>query len=226
LEAEEDQMKTNDKVVVSDFGSIKTSSGVERFWGDLSNESIIGVTGWVKMVMRERGKIVPGSHRDGKNTWTNTGREFLAMVMSLNDPATSLVTKARTDSITYIGMGSGTNPTSSAGITSLVVPIAFQPGDFLAQLDIPTYPLAPSRTTVRYHRTFTESQITTVPGSTVNVSEMGLFTNGDPSQNNAANTRVITMAASGSAAPCAYKTFDPLAKTDTMQIDVAWEIRF
>lgn len=216
-------MNTHDKVSVSDAGHIKTSSGQERSWGDLTQESVVGVTGWVKMVMRERGKIVPGSHREGKNVWTNTGREFLAMLMSI---ATGPTTKFRTDSISYIGLGTGTNPTAGAGIVSLVAPIAFQPGDFLAQLDVPpTFPLAPSRTTVRFHRTFTENQITYVPG-TVNISEMGLFTDGDPALNNAAGTRNITLATSGSAAPCAYKTFDPLAKTESMQIDVAWEIRF
>lgn len=191
-----------------------------REWGD--EKSVVEVQGWVKLVMRERGKIVPGSHREGHNIWTNTGREFLAMLMSIQvAPSTGF----RSDKIAYIGVGTGAR-IEEAGVLSLVTPTAYVTGQFLAPLDVPpTFPLTPTRTTVRYHRIFAENEITIAVGSTVNISEIGLYTNGRQSDF-AAGLRDTTIASASSQAPAAYKSFEPVGKKDTLQLEVSWEIRF
>jgi hypothetical protein len=133
-----------------------------RKWGD--GDSVVEVQGWVKLLMRERGKIVPGSHREGHNIWTNTGREYLALLMSI---ASAPSTGFRSDKIAYIGVGTGAQ-VEEAGVLRLITPVAYVTGQFLAPLDVPpTFPLTPTRTTVRYHRIFAEDQITLTPGSTV-----------------------------------------------------------
>lgn len=215
-----------DFVRVADKGlvSLRTRAG-ELVAGRTFEEekSVIEVKGWVNLCLRERGKIVPGSHRSSSNIWTNTGREYLALLMSLTDASNTF----RKDAIGYIGVGIGAT-LEDVGVLSLVAPVAYAGSTFLAELDIPpTFPLTPTRTTVRYKRTFTEDEITLAPG-TVNISEMGLFTNGSPTAIPAYGfgTRDLTFANAMSQAPVAYKTFEPVPKTNALQLEISWEIRF
>lgn len=188
-------------------------------------KSVVQVQGWVRALCRERGKIVQGSVREGHNIWTNSGREFLALLMSIE---TGPTTSYRNDRMAYIGVGTGAT-TEDVGVVRLVTPIEYATGQFLAPLNIPpTFPLTPSRTTVRYSRTFAENEITLTPGVQVNITEMGLFTNGSPSAIPAFNpgTRQTGIATAGAQAPNAYKTFEPIGKTDSLEFEVNWEIRF
>lgn len=216
-----------DVIRVADRGiaRLRTKAGAiiaGHEWGEDLDKSIVEVKGWVKLVLRERGKIVPGSHREDHNIWTNTGREYLALLMSLASAGTPF----RTDSIAYIGVGIGSQ-IESAGVLFLASPVAYTTGLFLASLDIPpTFPLSPTRTTVRYHRTFAENEITITTGSQVNISELGLFTNGDPASSYTPGSRNPSIAVAGAQSPAAYKTFEPVGKTDALQLEVSWEIRF
>lgn len=187
------------------------------------DKPLVEVKGWVELCLRERGKIVPGSHREGHNVWTNTGREYLAMHQSLKDVGAVF----REDAVAYIGVGTGVLQVEDAGVLRLETPVPYAPALFLAELEIPpTFPLSPTRTTVRYHRVFTEEELTMTPGSKVLVSELGLFTNGDPAEDNVPGTRKTEYAFAGAQAPCAYKVFEPIGKTDALELEVAWEIRF
>lgn len=219
-----------DIVRVADQGFarlVKTgSSMLSRSWFSQEDErSVVEVKGWVRALCRERGKIVPGTLREGHNIWTNTGREFLALLMSLE---TGPSTPFRSDRVAYIGVGVGAT-IEDAGVLRLVSPVAYVAGSFLAPLDVPpTFPLTPSRTTVRYHRLFAENELTLSAGSQINVSELGLFTNGSPDAIPAYSpgTRDTGIANAAAQAPCAYKTFEPIGKTDALQLEVSWEIRF
>ena len=193
-----------------------------REWGD--EKSVVEVHGWVSMVCRERGKIVRGTSRDGHNVWTNVGREYLAQVVSIK---TYPLVTFREDSVGFIGVGKGSQ-VEEPGVTSLVEPLQYDAGAFLAQLDVATFPLNPSRTTVRFHRTFLEGQITLDAGSRVNISELGLFTNGAPEAIPSYNpgTRQTGYSYAHLQSPVAYKSVEPVGKTDSMQLEVSWEIRF
>jgi len=211
------------RVMDRGFASLRSkTAGIigGRRWGE--EQSVVEVQGWVKLLMRERGKIVPGSRREGHNIWTNTGREYLALLMSI---ATGPSTGFRNDKIAYLGVGTGAQ-LEEANVLRLVTPVAYTTGQFLAGLDIPpTFPLTPTRTTVRYHRIFAEDQITLSPGSTVNISEMGLFTNGRQSDY-AVGLRDTTLAQATNQSPAAYKSFEPIGKKDSLSLEVSWEIRF
>lgn len=215
----------NDIVRVMDRGVANLRSKAAgiiggRNWGN--EDTVIGVKGWVKLLMRERGKIVPGSHREGHNIWTNTGREYLALLMSI---ASAPSTGFRADHMAYIGVGTGAQ-IEDAGVLRLITPVAYVTGQFLAPLNVPpTFPLTPTRTTVRYTRVFAEDQITLTPGSTVNISEMGLFTDGRQSDY-AVGLRDTTLAQAANQSPAAYKAFEPIGKKDSLQLEVSWEIRF
>lgn len=211
------------RVLDRGFANLRSKAGAiiaGRDWDD--TKSVVEVQGWVRMLMRERGKVVPGSHREGHNIWTNTGREYLALLMSIQ---TGPSTGFRNDRVAYIGVGIGAQ-VEEAGVLSLVSPTAYVTGQFLAALDVPpTFPLTPTRTTVRYHKIFNEDDITIAPGSTVNISEMGLFTNGRQSDS-AVGLRDTTLAQASNQSPVAYKAFEPIGKKDSLQLEVSWEIRF
>lgn len=189
----------------------------------------IHIEGFVSMVCRERGKIVRGTHRQGKNIVTLAGREFYARVGSYS--SYSPLTKARQDGIRYVGFGVGTTPEVSS-ISKLVSPIAYDSasgGLFLAELAIPTYPFQTSGsfgTVARYTREFAETELSV--GGDVTLTEAGLYTDGSPSSSPVPftpGTRVRTLAAAAFQAPNAYKTFEPLLKTQNFVLQVAWEMR-
>lgn len=212
-----------DDIQVQDVVRVKSGRRVLDFG---SEKSVVEVTGWVKTVCRERGKIVPGSHREGHNTWTNTGREYLAMLMSIQMAGNPAV-PYRDDRIAYIGVGVGSQP-EDPGVTNLVQPIAFAPGQFLASIDVAatTFPLLPTRTTVRFSRTFSEDEITVPPIAAVPILELGLFTNGGQNDMVPGN-RDVTIGNAALQSPCAYKNLvEPVEKTSGLEFEVVWEIRF
>lgn len=197
---------------------------------DLLPKDVIHVEGFFSAVCRERGKIVPGTRRQGKNVITLAGREYYARVGSYS--SYSPLTKARTDGIRYIGFGIGTTPEVSS-VTKLITPISYDlssGGLFLAELAIPTYPLQTSGsfgTAVRYTREFSETEIST--SSTVNLTEAGLFTDGSPTSTPTPftpETRVRTIDQASFQTPNAYKSFEALPKTQNFVLQIAWEIRF
>lgn len=221
-----------DFVRVADAGlaRLRTRTGVvlqELAWEflgiDQLDKPVVEVKGWVTAVLRERGKIV--KRVEGHNIWTNTGREYLALLMSYQLANTPY----REDRVAYIGLGTGAQ-SEDASVLGLVTPIAYTAGTFLADLDVPpTFPLTPTRTTVKYHRTFLENEVTLTPGSRVDISEMGLFTDGDPTAVPAYDpgTRSTALADAADQGPVAYKAFtEVLPKTDATQFEVSWEIRF
>ena len=185
------------------------------------DKPIVEVKGWVDLCLRERGKKVPGSSRSGFNIWTNTGREYLALHQSYKDSTH----RYRDDGVAYIGVGIGTQ-IEDVNVLELVNPWPYAPALYLAALEVPpTFPLSPTRTTVRYRRIFVEAEITTTPGVRVLVSELGLFTDGYPASDWVPGSMANHLNL-GTNAPVAYKTFEPVGKTDALQLEVSWEIRF
>jgi hypothetical protein len=183
-------------------------------------DNVIEVEGFVTMCLRERGKIVPGSWAQGENIWTNTGREFDAMLKSLKAPNTPF----REDRIAYIGVGTGAQ-VEDAGVYALVAPAEYLPGMFLAPLDTPPdFPLTPARTTVRYHRLFDENELTLSPHSSVVISELGLFTNGNQSDYTVGG-RELGIATAAKQSPVSYKAIEPVTKKWPLQLEVWWELR-
>lgn len=196
---------------------------------DLLPKEALYVEGFVSMVCRERGKIVPGTRREGKNIVTLAGREFYARVGSYS--SYSPLTKARQDGIRYVGFGTGTTPEVSS-ISRLVSPIAYDNasgGLFLAELAIPTFPFQTSGsygTVARYTREFSELELST--SGEVVLTEAGLYTDGSPTSTPTPfepGTRDRSLAQANFQAPNAYKTFEPLVKSQNFVLQLAWEMR-
>lgn len=187
------------------------------------SDEVIHAKGYFQILTRERGKLVRKACREGNNIWTLSGREHLAQLMSYRSYGPPLVGERR-DRIMFLGFGSGSQP-EVASVDRLVTPIAYNSGlAFLAQVSLPTYPLSPSRTSVRYTRLYAETELS-VSGDVV-ITEAGLFTDGNPGADFEPGTRDVTLSGALLQAPNAYKVFDPLTKTQKFEIEASWEVRF
>lgn len=188
----------------------------------LDHKNAPAIQGYFQAETRERGKLVDRS--EGLNIWTLTGREYLAELIALR--AVSPRDVYRSDRIAYIGLGSGSQA-EEAGVTSLVSPIPYTPGEFLAHVASPaTFPssaASSTRTAVRFIREYGLSEISL--GYDVVLTEAGLFTDGNPDDDWALNAPTGIDGA-GDRAPMAYKTFEPITKTSQYSLRVIWEVRF
>lgn len=223
-----DDVKISERLVLQ--GPAATKYFQDPDWIDDLLPKVVQVEGFVSMVCRERGKIVPFSRREGKNIVTLAGREFYARVGSYS--SYSPLTKARQDGVRYVGFGVGTTPEVTT-VTKLVSPIAFDSssgGIFLAELAIPTYPFQTAGsfgTVARYTREFAETELSTT--GTVNLTEAGLYTDGSPTSSPTPflpGTRNLVLSQAAFQAPNAYRTFEPLPKTQKFVLQIAWEMRF
>jgi len=203
-------------------------------------KSTIEVRQNLKLTMRERGKIV--ARREGHNIFVDLGREWLAELISY--ASYSPDAPFRDDRVKYMGVGiggtkqkakavadappitppySGTNlqedtdftlttierPIRIAGSVSAYPGIA---GDtwigIIATADPDTVP-----TQVTFTRIFTQLEVNYGSFISVPLSEIGLFTSAaDPE--NYKNTFV------------AYDTFDTLFKTNALDLEVQWTLKF
>lgn len=166
----------------------------------------------------ERGKKIRRLCREERNIWLLEGRAFSAMLKAYASYGPDL--PVRNDRIRYIGLGSGTQPEVST-ITSLVTPIAWDAGaHFLAPLNIPTF--NSDNTIVTWSRTFATNEISLA--GTVNISEIGLFTDGIP-PTYTPGTRDTTLAGAAAQRPLCYKTFEILPKTTDLTLVVKYSLR-
>jgi hypothetical protein len=181
------------------------------------------IRGHFQMEIRERGKLV--GCREGDNIWTLTGREYLAELIGLQALATR--TTFREDRVAYIGVGSGAQEEVS-NITSLVDPVPYKTGEFLAALSMPaTFPTSGTSTTttaIRFVREFSTSEISL--GYNVVLTEAGLFTDGDPDDDWNTSSPPTDFATAAGRAPVAYKAFEPVTKTTQYSLRVVWDVRF
>ena len=186
-------------------------------------EATLGIRGDMRIEARERGKLV--TTREGHNVCTLSGREFLLERAVLSAVAPSRV-QTRSDCLRYIGMGSGAQPEVS-GVTSLVQPIPYVAGEFLAPLNLPVWTLdsggSGTRTAVQLVREFSAGELSL--GATVLVSEAGLYSDGDPNNDMEVGDTPTDLATAGGRAPFFYRSFDPITKNTDRTIRIVWTIR-
>lgn len=170
------------------------------------------------------GGLVKDSVRKGHNIWTLTGREFLAELMSLFSVTTGWV-PVRDDRIYYMGVGEGVQ-SEVESVSALADPVEYRSGEFLAPIQIPvTFPAAATstpRTSVQFIREFASNEISV--GADVIVTEAGLYTNGDPDNNNDPG-RPTDFATAAGQAPVAYHQFEPITKFIGFTLVLLWEVR-
>jgi len=181
------------------------------------------VHGHLLVETREGGRL--RQRAKGHNIWTLTGREFLAESSGL--ASWTPRTRFRDDVVAYIGVGSGAQAEVSE-ISSLVDPVVYKSGEFLAATDAPAeFPSSGTLTTntsIRFVREFSEGEISL--GYNVVLTEAGLFTDGDPNNDWDVESTPTDFSTAASRAPVAYKVFEPATKTTQFTARFVWDVRF
>lgn len=206
----------------------------------LCNHATVEVKNNLIITARERGKLV--TKREGHNIWLNLGREYMAQLMSYS--LMSPLTTVRDDRIRYMGMGIGGTRQLIPSVANNATFVAAYPGTNLQTDDNPSvtvlerpirvsgtstpspYDAAdvwlgqiqapasfPAYNQVVYRRLFLSYELNYNPYTVAPVSEVGLFTN-------AANPLLPHNVM------LAYDTFETIAKTDAVELEVAWTISF
>lgn len=172
----------------------------------------------VRAVCKKTGDVL--EERVGHNVWTNTGREYSALVKTSRADGTPY----RTDRIHFVGLGSGTQP-ETVSVNSLVTPEPYSANIFLKEISHvnTSFPNSGSRLTVRYVTMYTALDF--VNGANpVMISECGLFTDGHASTF-ASGQRATLMNDAQLQAPIAYHTFSPISKTQDIALELIWELQ-
>jgi len=192
----------------------------------------IGVVGNFSALMRNGGKIVPGSRREGHNIFTITGRNFLAKLVSWYAiGATDIPYTQRR--VRWVGLGLGSQ-LESPSIVSLVQATLTTPTSYLRPIQTVEFPTS---STARFITEFSTYEITlsTVP---VTVTEAGMFADVSPAQPGFGNDGAEDVPhdpgsvdttlnpALATNPPIAYKNFEALTKTVDFTIEIRWDFRF
>jgi len=184
-------------------------------------------------------------HRN-HNIITNTGRQFMAELITASSFAGPSFVRHNNDVVRYIGFGIGGSrqtasspsvpplstsyPGATPGLqtdTDVTVAIMERPvqvvGDPLWMREVSTPGTFPTTESTRFITTFSQTDINFGSFSSVPLSEIGLYKSGaDSSLPNG------TLGAYPGVAGelIAYDTFNPIEKTGLFSIQVRWEWRF
>lgn len=175
----------------------------------------------VRAIQKSTGDVL--HERIGHNVWTNTGREYSCLLKTRRVDGSPY----RTDLISYMGLGSGSQP-ETVNVVRVEDPIEFTPGTWLKPIaDARTVFQTVSdgvRTAVRYVCTYSEADFMLNGASSVLISECGLFTDGSQ-ETFERGLRDTNINAGLAQAPVAYHSFDPIPKTSGIELEIVWELR-
>jgi len=193
----------------------------------------IEIVGNFSALCRERGKIVPGTRREGHNVFTSNGRNWLSKLIAWQTIGSTDAPYTRRRA-RWMGVGTGSQFEVTT-VAALNAPALVNATDYLATIDSVTFPTLSS---VKFTKEFAGSEIS-FSGSTVEVTEAGLYVDVNPAEIAApcaAYTGTEDAEASGetttldpnvgSNPPVAYKVFEALPKTPDFILEINWEFRF
>ena len=192
----------------------------------------IGIKSNFYACLRNGGKLVPGSVREGHNIFTSTGRNWLSKLVAWYDAGATDQPHTRRR-VRWIGMGKGSQ-LETESVTTLAVPALITSAYYLVPIQSVEFPTS---TSVRFIKEFLLNEISFI-GSPVTLTEAGLFVDVNPA-NTGANTDgsedvandpgvvdTILNPSLSINAPVAYKSFEPLTKTIDFTLEIRWDFRF
>jgi hypothetical protein len=170
----------------------------------------------------EAGLVVPGSHRNGHNVFTESGREWLKQVIVWASIGSNLIgddVPQDERRLRWIGVGSGTLlELTSVGALMSPLSITVSPTMYLRVLGTRAHAIDSA---VSYTTSFLGSGVDfDHHGSSVTISEAGIFVDVDSGSGPGLDPSVSVNA------PVAYKSFAPLTKLAAQTLTISWEFRF
>jgi hypothetical protein len=178
--------------------------------------------------LRERGKLVPGSHREGHNVFTTTGRDWLAHLVAWQTIGTPDIpfTNRR---IRWMGVGSG-EQLELESVDGLNDPVLCTPAAYLAAIQVVQFP---ALKTTQIFKSFSENEISFPPNTVVPITEAGMFVDVYPASSlggtEDSNVGVFDTTLNPNVSvnsPIAYHTFEVINKTADFSLEIRWELRF
>lgn len=198
----------------------------------MSMNEDVGVLGNFFAVLREGGKIVPGSRREGHNIFTTTGRNWLAKLVAWYSTASGDTPFTRRR-VRWIAMGTGLQ-IEAATVSQLATPVLGTSTNYMVPLQVVEFPTSNS---VRFIKEFLLNEITFSPTPVI-LREAGLFADVNPASTGGStdgsedvpldpgSVETTLNPAVSTNPPVAYKSFEPLTKTVDFTLEVRWDFRF
>ena len=181
----------------------------------------------VFLCMRERGKLVQGSRREGHNVFTSHGRNILSRLIAWQTIGSHEVPYTH-KRMRWMGLGSGTQ-LESTNVTALNSALLATSTEYLAPVQSMEFL---DSTSVRFTKVFGTSEIT-FGAAPVAVTEAGIFADVNPAtmggteDNPAGGGYTSALRADVSTnTPSAYKAFEAVNKTIDFTIEIRWDFRF
>jgi len=179
-------------------------------------------------LLRERGKVVPGSLREVHNVFTNNGRSWLANLVAWSSLADPDVAKTH-QRVRWLGLGTGVTFLESPEVGRLETPVKVNSSDYLAAIHTTSFPpaIAPG---ARFTREYGTGEISIATNPVVPVSEAGLFVDTLGLYGTADSVfpglDTLLDPTSETNSPVAYARFEPITKTQDFVLEVRWDFRF
>jgi hypothetical protein len=182
------------------------------------------------LIARERGKIVPGSLREGHNVFTTVGSDWLSKLVAWQTIDTPDIpfTQRR---VRWVGVGTGTQA-ETVNVTVLNAPALVTPTFYLGAVQAATFPATGK---VKFFKEFLGNEIS-MPAqglAVVPLTEATLYADVFPvsaaggTLDAATGSYDTQMNPEIGTNPCiAYKTFQVLNKTVDFNVEVRWEFSF
>lgn len=182
------------------------------------------------LIARERGKIVPGTLREGHNVFTTVGRDWLAHLVAWQTVGAPDVpfTQKR---VRWVGVGTGSQA-ETVNVSALTTPALVSPTLYLGAIHTATFP---STAIVRFYKEFFTNEIS-LPAqglAVVPITEAGLFADVFP-VSTAGGTDDTPLGGYdttldpelGTNPLIAYKAFPVVNKTVDFNLEIRWEFKF
>lgn len=187
----------------------------------------IQITANVFLCMRERGKLVPGSRREGHNVFTSTGRNILSRLIAWQTIGATDIPYTH-KRMRWMSVGSGTQ-LEAVNVASLNNPLPVLGANYLAAIQSIEFL---DSTSVRFIKVFGTAEVT-FSSTPVPITEAGLFADVNPASMGGTEDSPVgggfntTLSPEVSEyPPCAYKAFEALTKTQDFTLEVRWDFRF
>jgi hypothetical protein len=187
----------------------------------------IEITSNVFLCMRERGKLVPGSHREGHNVFTSTGRSILSRLIAWQTIGTPDVPYTH-KRMRWMAVGSGTQ-LEAVNVSSLKSPLPVLGSSYLSEIQSIEFL---DSTSVRFIKSFGTSEVT-FSSTPVPITEAGIFADVNPATMGGIEDSAVGGGYNSTLSPVvstyppsAYKAFEVLTKTQDFTLEIQWDFRF
>lgn len=181
----------------------------------------------VFLCMRERGKLVPGSRREGHNVFTSSGRNILSKLIAWQTIGATDIPYTH-KRMRWMGLGEGSQ-LEAVNVATLASPLLASGTEYLAAVQSVEFL---DSTSVRFIKVFGTSEIT-FSSAPVPITEAGLFADVNPATMGGIEDSVAGGGYNSSLrpdvatnTPSAYKAFEVLTKTVDFTFEIRWDFRF